>query len=403
MDKIISVFKLAGRPENILMFSGLVAAFHLGKVTPAIDSLEAEFAMEMSEIAFFMSAVQFSGALFGIFLGVLTDGLGARKCIIGGHTILIGASVLAPYSPDTFHLIATRLIESLGFLLIVLPTPRLIRTVVSNENLPFRLGLWGCYISLGTSAAFLAGPLFIRIGGWSNWWLVAALLSAISIIMIVKCINPSENQANKNGRSGQLGSTFRRCISKVMSNVSTWLVGLTFAIYAGQWLSVIGLLPLLLADYRLSAQNLGLLTAVASISNIVGNIVAALCLKKAVRATSLVLTGFLSMGVFSVIALNSEVLWLTYSAVVLFSMFGGLIPATLFNLAVSTAPGEETVSTAVGLVQQITSIGMVATPPLFAFFFTQSTAISSFFSSFCLFIGMITTLFVAKLLTCQHR
>ena len=40
---------------------------------------------------------------------------------------------------------------------------------------------------------------------------------------------------------------------------------------------------------------------------------------------------------------------LRYTAVLLFSMVGGLIPGTLFSLAVRLAPGERTVSTTVGL------------------------------------------------------
>jgi hypothetical protein len=57
---------------------------------------------------------------------------------------------------------------------------------------------------------------------------------------------------------------------------------------------------------------------------------------------------------------------LRYAAVLLFSGVGGLIPATLFSLAVRVAPGAHTLSTTVGWVQQWSSLGQFAGPPLVA-------------------------------------
>jgi MFS family permease len=52
--------------------------------------------------------------------------------------------------------------------------------------------------------------------------------------------------------------------------------------------------------------------------------------------------------------------------VLLFSMVGGLIPGTLFFLAVRLAPSANTVSTAVGWMQQWAALGQFAGPPLVA-------------------------------------
>jgi MFS family permease len=47
-------------------------------------------------------------------------------------------------------------------------------------------------------------------------------------------------------------------------------------------------------------------------------------------------------------------------------MLGGIIPATLFSLAVRVAPTEQTLSSTVGWVQQWSSFGQFAGPPLVA-------------------------------------
>ena len=61
-----------------------------------------------------------------------------------------------------------------------------------------------------------------------------------------------------------------------------------------------------------------------------------------------------------------------YAAVLGFSAIGGLIPATLFSLAVRVAPGEGAVSTTVGWVQQWSSAGQFVGPPLVAWVAAQA-------------------------------
>jgi MFS family permease len=53
-------------------------------------------------------------------------------------------------------------------------------------------------------------------------------------------------------------------------------------------------------------------------------------------------------------------------AILLFSMVGGVIPGTLYSLAVRLAPSERTVSTTVGWMQQWAATGQFAGPPAVA-------------------------------------
>eukprot|EP01041_Mallomonas_annulata_P015044 gene15044-31914_t len=61
-----------------------------------------------------------------------------------------------------------------------------------------------------------------------------------------------------------------------------------------------------------------------------------------------------------------------YLAVLVFSGVGGLIPGTLFGLAVVLAPGEDAVSTTVGWMQQLSALGQFIGPPLVAWVATQA-------------------------------
>jgi len=81
--------------------------------------------------------------------------------------------------------------------------------------------------------------------------------------------------------------------------------------------------------------------------------------------------GFIVMGLATIAAFAGASgaglpPWLRYLAVLAFSTVGGVIPATLFALAVRVAPSEQTLSTTVGWVQQWSAFGQFAGPPLAA-------------------------------------
>jgi MFS family permease len=150
-----------------------------------------------------------------------------------------------------------------------------------------------------------------------------------------------------------------------------WLVAMTFAVYAGQWLAVIGFLPTIYLDAGVSGAATGAFTALAAAVNMAGNLASGRLLHAGVRPTRLLAIGFVTMGLAAAAAFAAiDGVGLSpplrYAAVLLFSAVGGLIPATLFTLAVRLAPSEQTLSSTVGWMQQWSALGQFAGPPLVA-------------------------------------
>jgi MFS family permease len=148
-------------------------------------------------------------------------------------------------------------------------------------------------------------------------------------------------------------------------------VVLSFAVYSGQWLAIIGFLPSIYAQMGLSIALGGTLTAVVAAANMGGNILSGRLLSRGITPPALLRFGFAAMGVGACLAFVQWQGWqlpaaLQFVCVVGFSAMGGVIPGTLFSLAVRLAPSEDTVATTVGWVQQWSSIGQFAGPPLVA-------------------------------------
>jgi len=365
--------KISFSPAGIVILSGVVAALHLGKVAPAIPTLQAALHLTMVQAGFLLSLMQLAGMLAGVMIGVFSDGLGLRRSLLCGQAILCLASVMAIGARQPHELLMLRALEGVGFLLATLPAPGLIRQLVASRRLALHLGLWGCYVAIGTSMAFVVGPVLIETLGWQGLWGVPALCSAAMILWLVHAV-PSDRQRQPalNAHPGLKpapSETWSHRLWTVLKTGGPWRVGIAFALYSGQWIAVIGFLPSLYADSGLSSSRAGALTALAAFVNIGGSASAGLLLNRGINARWLLQVGYLGMAIMTLFAFGQFTQGLPvlrYAAVLSFSAIGGMIPGTLFMLAVSVAPSERTVSTAVGWVQQLSSMGMFLMPPLLA-------------------------------------
>jgi MFS family permease len=151
-----------------------------------------------------------------------------------------------------------------------------------------------------------------------------------------------------------------------------WLVAVAFFLYSGQWLAVVGFLPTIYSQAGYSGAVVGVLSALAAGINMVGNIGAGRLLARGVRPGHIlsVAYGAMALGAWVAFAALGSPVW-QYVAVLVFSGVGGLIPGTLFGLAVVLAPSEDTVSTTVGWMQQLSALGQFLGPPLVAGLATQ--------------------------------
>ena len=364
----------------MVILAGVVAALQVGKLPPALPVLQAELGVSWVQSGFLLSMVQFAGMALGLVLGLLADRWGLRLCMVLGLGILAVASGSGGWARSPQDLMWLRGLEGLGFLLTSLPAPALIRQLVSPTQLNGMLGLWGAYMPAGTALALLVGPMWIPAWGWPSWWWLFAAASAVMALGLWWVVPPdalrrkqamadilvTDPQAPSTAASG---AGWGQRIQDTLRAPGPWLVSLTFAFYSGQWLAVVGFLPTIYAQAGVTGAGLGALTALAAGVNMLGNVAAGRLLQKGVAPGVLLNLGFAAMALGSALAFGS---WTQgepvarYAGVLLFSMCGGLVPGTLFSLAVRLSPHEGTVSTTVGWMQQWSSVGQFAGPPLVA-------------------------------------
>ncbi len=358
-------------PSWVIVLTGMCAALHVAKIPPALPVLQAELGLTLLQAGFLLSAVQVASMTLGLLVGLSVDGLGLKRSMLFGLGLLFAASALGGFAQQADVLLLLRALEGLGFLCVVMPAPSVIRRTVLPEQLNGRMGWWGTYMPTGNALALLVGPLFVVSLGWHVWWWLLSGITLVTFFWVraavpdVQVVTVSSAQTNTNN------SAWRERLKSTITSRGPWLVSLGFAVYASQWMAVIGFLPTVYAQMGLSAVLTGVLTACVALVNVSGNIMSGRLLQRGWPARRLLQIGFTCMALG---AIGAFAQWQSqglptvakFVCVVMFSAVGGLIPGTLFSTAVRLAPSENTVSTTVGFMQQLSAVGQFLGPPLVA-------------------------------------
>ncbi|MDO7605998.1 MAG: MFS transporter [Burkholderiaceae bacterium] len=356
-------------PAVLVVLAGIVAAMHVGKVAPAIPILRAQLDVSLVQAGWLLSLSQMAGMLTAVFVGMFADGFGLRRSVLWGLVLLGLLSGLAGLTTSAPQLLLMRAIEGAAILMIIVPAPALLRSLVAPDRLSTAMGFWGTFMPTGTATALLLGPLLMAHFGWATWWETLgaiALLMALLFNMGVPRVAVAVAVAVAGARPP--AANLQR-LRLVWRTPQVWRVALAFACYSGQWLVIIGFLPTLLQTGGMSAGLAGTIAAIASAVNIVGNIAGGRLLQKGVPSQRVLGIAFATMaaGAFVVFGTPSDTpLIVKLVAVLMFSGVGGMIPGSLFSLAVRAAPTEDTASTALGWTTQMSLLGQFSMPPIAA-------------------------------------
>jgi len=355
-------------PALLVLLSGIVVALHIAKIAPALPVLTEELGITLVQAGFLISLIHIAGMSIGLILGLAMGGWGLKRSLVVG-LLLCGASSLAGgWAQSVSLLFLSRAVEGIGFLMIALAGPGLIRLLVPPRRMPFMLGLWSTYMPFGSALAILSGPWVIGLAGWQPWWWLLGLLTVAMAAWAALAVPDDHRSAPRTAQSPADRLGWRQRLSVTIRAPGPWLIGFTFAVYAGQWLAIVGFLPSIYAAAGISGSAAGVLTALVAAINMIGNVSSGRLLQRGVTPRRVLTYGFIGMGLSPMLAFVelgglSAPPTLQYLGVLAFSAIGGVIPGTLFNLAVRFSPSADTVPTTVGWMQQWSAVGQLAIPP----------------------------------------
>jgi predicted MFS family arabinose efflux permease len=338
-----------------LMAAGVIGAAQIGKGSAALPVLQEEFLLSSSGAAWYLSVVSAIGAVAGALLGWLGQALGFRRQVLLGLFAIVLANVGGAAAASAGWLLAARVGEGFGFMLIVLAAPGLLPQVAAPGHRRLVIGAWGIYMPLGAGLATLLVPTAITLLGWRSAWLLDAGVTAAVLLAVARWV-PSTPARRPQGMGGLL---------QAVRSPGVLCLAAVFGCYAGQYLVVVGLLPTMLVDGGLSLGAAGLVTGLVFLANVPANLLGAYLLHRGVGRWWLIVAGggWIAVTVWAVYAPGLP-LEVRIASVVAYSLVVGIVPSALFSGVAAMSTGTVSAGAAVGLLMQGSFTGQLLAPPL---------------------------------------
>lgn len=351
-----------------VMAAGLAIALNVGKVPVALPALRGELGLSLVQ-AGWVSSMLTTVAIFGAaVVGMWVGWVGALRMALGGLVICAAASLFAALAGHGFvPLIASRLFEGLGFMVVAVASPALVTAASGPGQRRFALGLWSSYMPAGASLAMACAPALLPHTGWRGLWLLtsAALLFAAAALWQQRS---RFGTGAASAASAAARASFLAPVRQALGQPLPWLLALSFGVWATQHFALIVWMPTYLQEQRgLGGVAVAWLTSGMLVACVPGNLIGGTLAQRGVPrglmlAAAQVLTG-LGALVYSSESLPDV---LRYAGAVFVSFAGGLIPAAVMASSTVLARSPQQIGTLQGLYTQGAQLGQFVGTPLIA-------------------------------------
>ncbi len=337
--------------------AGLVTAATIGKLVPHIAWLASTFDTSLGLAGLAVSAVMVPGALIGWALGAVVDRLGAKRVAIGALALHALASAGFPYASSFGALVALRVVEGMGYTLLIVAATVLVVRVSAARHHAVALSVWSSFAPIGFAlgqwaTAGVGGPDRLATIGLAHAAALAAAAVALGLLLPAEEAR-ARTRTDRPARSALLHTPALRAAA-------------SFACATGVLLASVALAPLVLASAAgLSVAETARLTALAALPGIIGRFASGWLL--GLRLTPLVVFAFASVaGTASILACLLAPIPLAF-ALVFFACFQiciGALPGVLSAMLPRVAPTPAQLGTVTGMSSQMANVGNLIGPPL---------------------------------------
>ncbi|MGA0611981.1 MFS transporter [Caldimonas sp. KR1-144] len=346
----------AWRTVALSVLAGIVSAFQAGKAPVALDLLRSDLQLTLTAASGLLSAFAIVGALAGVATGVLVDRVGARRLVLAGLALQALASALGAAAAGAVTLLATRVVEGVGFLAVAVAAPALIEAATAPAQRTRAFAAWSTFMPLGMATVMLGAP-WLHAVGWRAYWLLnAAVLIAVAAALLVGTARPIAAVRAQGLARADLHALLRARAPRRLA--------LLFTLFSAAFFAVVTFLPMVLAErWGLPGPTAGVLTALAVALGAAGNLAAGALLARGVPPRRLLAAAFAGLAPCAlVVFLPAMPAPGAYVACLAFSAVGGLVPTVLFSLAPAAAPRPALVGATLGGLMQGNNLGLVIGP-----------------------------------------
>ncbi len=273
----------------LLWMAGLGAAGQFAKIGVILPELSVVYPGHGAAIGFLLSIISIVGVVFGLIAGAMLGRVGARRLLVGA--LLLGSFVsLFQFIIPSFPVImASRILEGLSHLGIVVAAPTLIASLTPIRYRGLTMSLWGTFFGVAFAVTAWAGIPLVHHYGPGALFVAHGVftgLTAIALARLLPAQLPTTSQHAASSESLDMGSLIRRHHQVYASpHIAAPAFGWLF--YAVTFISLLTVLPTLMP-----AEDRSQVASAMPLASIVVSMTLGVILQRVMQAVHVVALGF---------------------------------------------------------------------------------------------------------------
>lgn len=338
-------------------FAGIAIAVQMGKAAASLPLIRAEFGADTTLLATYVALISLVAAVFGVGFGSVTSRLGARRAGLIGLGLVAVGSALGAHVASVPVLLATRVIEALGFALTVTAMPALIQAATAPKDRHLALGIWATWLPAGVAVMMVASFFFLDQLGWRGlFWLSAVIPACAAVILAVATRRVVEKPL--------IASPLK--LRQTLSRRDVMLTVGLFVMFSAANLIVLAFLPTILVDeFSMAPSRAAAISFCGAIALMSTNILAGILLQRGFGKRRMYLLTLTGMIVFAAVLLLSDFGQAArITAAILFNFCAGVPAAIVWASIPVLARTPQEVPILSGLIFQGAGIGQILGPLL---------------------------------------
>lgn len=280
-----------------LWAAGLGAAAQFAKIVVIFPELQAHYGETGAMSGYLVSLISVMGMLLGLVAGIIAIQIGVRRLLLSGLYLGAAVSVWQTTLPGFEWMLASRLLEGVSHLAIVVTAPPLIAQLTTQRHQAKALTLWGSYFGVAFAGIALSAPFILEFAGLAGLPAIHAAYMAFFAILLTFVL-PAEDRRGAPPWPTP-GDVLRRHLAAYTSPfIAAPALGWLF--YTLTFVSMLTVLPTMVDPAQRAFVAAAMPLASIASSMTIGNV-----LLSRLKAVSVVIIGFaLAIGLMLVFLLT---------------------------------------------------------------------------------------------------
>lgn len=214
---------------GVLFFVGLVFAIGQFKIPPMLTEIMEDLGIGLACSGLLMTVVAITAIFLAFFGGLLTVRFHPKKLGIAAICFGFVGNAIGFFASNFWVLLASRLIEGLGYGIIGTIGPTLISYWFPEEKRNKPMALWTLWVPIGMLIAFNGANAVLLAVGWRGMWALCDILFVVALALF--CVLLDESGPDCGIAEGRTLRHQKSAISLELKNPAVWALTLIFTVY----------------------------------------------------------------------------------------------------------------------------------------------------------------------------